>query len=42
MAGEGVGNDHVGVQKRAFQESREVELITRQARGEVDVRYVGR
>jgi hypothetical protein len=29
------------VQKRAFEESREVELITKQARGEVDVRYVG-
>lgn len=32
----------VRVQKRAFQESREVELITKQAKGEVDVRYVGR
>ncbi len=32
----------VRVQKRAFQASREVELISRQARGEVDVRYVGR
>lgn len=32
----------VRVQKRAFQESREVELITKRARGEVDVRYVGR
>lgn len=32
----------VRVQKRAFQDSREVELITQQAKGEVDVRYVGR
>ena len=32
----------VRVQKRAFQASREVELITKQAKGEVDVRYVGR
>ena len=32
----------VRVQKRAFQESREVELITKHAKGEVDVRYVGR
>lgn len=32
----------VRVQKRAFQESKEVELITKQAKGEVDVRYVGR
>lgn len=32
----------VRVQERVFQGSREVELITQQARGEVDVRYVGR
>lgn len=32
----------VRVQKRAFQDGREVELITKQAKGEVDVRYVGR
>lgn len=32
----------VRIQQRAFQGSREVELITKQARGEVDVRYVGR
>lgn len=32
----------IRVQKRAFQESKEVERITRQAKGEVDVRYVGR
>ncbi len=32
----------VRVQQRAFAASREVELITRQAKGEVDVRYVGR
>ena len=32
----------VRVQKRAFQDSREIELITKQAKGEVDVRYVGR
>jgi len=32
----------VRVQKRAFQESREVEFITKQAKGEVDLRYVGR
>jgi hypothetical protein len=32
----------VRVQKRAFQESRELEMITKQAKGEVDVRYVGR
>jgi hypothetical protein len=32
----------VRVQKRAFQESSELELITKQAKGEVDVRYVGR
>jgi hypothetical protein len=32
----------VRVQKRAFQDSRELELITKQAKGEVDVRYVGR
>ncbi len=32
----------VRVQKRTFQGSKEVELITKQAKGEVDVRYVGR
>lgn len=32
----------VRVQKRAFQDSREVDLISKQAKGEVDVRYVGR
>lgn len=32
----------VRVQKRAFQESRELDLITKQAKGEVEVRYVGR
>lgn len=32
----------VRVQKRAFQDSREIELITKRAKGEVDVRYVGR
>lgn len=32
----------VRVQKRALQDSREVELIKKQAKGEVDVRYVGR
>jgi hypothetical protein len=32
----------VRVQKRAFQASRELEMITRHAKGEVDVRYVGR
>lgn len=32
----------VRVQKRAFQQSPEVEMITRHAKGEVDVRYVGR
>ena len=32
----------VRVQKRAFQASREVERITKEAKGEVDVRYVGR
>jgi len=32
----------VRLQKRAFQDSREVELIVKQAKGEVDVRYVGR
>jgi hypothetical protein len=32
----------VRVQKRAFESSREVELITKQAKGEVDIRYVGR
>jgi hypothetical protein len=32
----------VRVQKRAFQESRELDFITKQAKGEVDLRYVGR
>jgi hypothetical protein len=32
----------VRVQQRALQDSREVQLITRQAKGEVEVRYVGR
>jgi hypothetical protein len=32
----------VRVQQRAFEASREVERITRKAKGEVDVRYVGR
>lgn len=32
----------VRVQKRAFQQSPELEFITRRAKGEVDLRYVGR
>ncbi|MEY2565168.1 MAG: hypothetical protein QOH88_3361 [Verrucomicrobiota bacterium] len=32
----------IRVQQRALEASREVERITRQARGEVDVRYIGR
>jgi hypothetical protein len=32
----------VRVQQRAFEASREVDQITRKAKGEVDVRYVGR
>ena len=32
----------VRVQKRAFQQSRELDFITKRARGEVDLRYVGR
>ena len=32
----------VRVQKRAFQQSREVEFISKRAKGEVDLRYVGR
>ena len=32
----------VRVQKRAFQQSRELDFITKRARGELDLRYVGR
>src|SRR5690349_16312222 len=32
----------VRVQKRAFQHSREIEFITKRAKGEIDLRYVGR
>ena len=31
----------VRVQKRALEQGREVELITKQAKGELDLRYIG-
>lgn len=44
VAPHGKGNFRlaVRVQKRAFEAGREVERITKQAKGEVDLRYVGR